>query len=360
MKLQELADLLDGEIKGDGAVEITGVAGISDAREKDITFLSGPKLLKEAIKSGASAVLVKDFVPELQKPQVKTGNPHYAFARLLSHFYIRPARHTGISRNAFVSGEAEIARDVTIYDSAYISGKVKIGPGAIIFPGVFIGEACSIGEECTIYPNVTIRENTVIGNRVIVHPNAVIGSDGFGFVFENGKHNKIPQVGNVRIEDDVEIGAGVTIDRATTGTTVIGKGTKIDNLVQIGHNVRVGSNVILVAQVGIGGSSQIGDGVILGGQIGVADHAVIEAGTMVAAQSGVMGEVKRGVYAGTPIIAHRDWLKATALFARLPELKKRIEELEKKLSQLQETQQHGNAENNEDGTGESGNRGIGE
>ncbi len=178
---------------------------------------------------------------------------------------------------------------------------------------------------------MTIRENTVIGDRVIVHPNAVIGSDGFGFVFEDGKHNKIPQVGNVRIEDDVEIGAGVTIDRATTGTTVIGKGNKIDNLVQIGHNVRVGSNVILVAQVGIAGSSQIGDGVILGGQAGVADHAVIEAGTMVAAQSGVMGEVKRGVYGGSPMIPHRDWLKATALFARLPELKKRIEELEKKI-----------------------------
>jgi UDP-3-O-[3-hydroxymyristoyl] glucosamine N-acyltransferase len=339
MKLRELAELLDGEIKGDGATEITGVAGISDAREKDITFLSGPKLIKEAMRSRAAAVLVKDFVPELQKPQIKTGNPHYAFARLLSHFYIRPALHTGISRNAFVSGEAEIAQDVTIYDFAYISGKVKIGSGAVIFPGVFIGEACSIAEDCTIYPNVTIRENTVIGNRVIIHPNAVIGSDGFGYVFEDGRHHKIPQVGNVLIEDDVEIGAGVTIDRATTGTTVIGKGTKIDNLVQIGHNVQVGRNVILVAQVGIGGSSQIGDGVILGGQVGVADHAVIEGGTMIGSKSGVMGEVKRGIFSGIPAIPHRDWLKASALFARLPELKKRIEDLEKKLSHLKDQEE---------------------
>jgi len=186
---------------------------------------------------------------------------------------------------------------------------------------------------------VSIREKAVIGNRVIIHPNAVIGSDGFGYVFEEGKHNKIPQVGIVMIEDEVEIGAGVAIDRATTGATVIGKGTKIDNLVQIGHNVRIGTNVILVAQVGIGGSSRIGDGTVLGGQAGIADHTVIEAGTRIAAQSGVVGVVKRGVYGGTLSIPQRDWLKASALFARLPELKKRIEALEKKLSHLQDQEE---------------------
>jgi UDP-3-O-[3-hydroxymyristoyl] glucosamine N-acyltransferase len=331
MKLDELAGLIGGEVQGDGATEITGAAGIPEARKGDITFLSSMKLIAELGEGMAAAVLVKDFIPELQKPQVKTKNPLYAFAKLLGHFYVRSIQHRGTSENAFISEEAELAQNVTIYDFAYISGKVRIGQGSVVFPGVFIGEACSIGEGCTIYPNVTIRENTVIGNRVIIHPNSVIGADGFGYVFEEGRHNKIPQVGNVRIEDDVEIGAGVAIDRATTGTTVIGKGTKIDNLVQIGHNVRVGSNVILVAQVGIGGSSSIGDGVVLGGQTGVADHADIEAGTMVAAKSGVMGEVKRGVYGGAPMIPHRDWLKATALFARLPELKKRIEALEKQI-----------------------------
>ncbi len=336
MKLDELAGLIGGEMKGDGSIEITGVAGISEAREGDVTFLSSTKLIAELRESRAAAVLVKDFVPELQKPQVKTRNPLYAFAKLLGHFYSRRVQHRGISKNAFISAEAEIAADTTIYDFAYISDKVRIGTGSVIFPGVFIGEACIIGEECTIYPNVTMRENTVVGNRVIIHPNSVIGADGFGYVFEEGKHNKIPQVGKVLIEDDVEIGAGVAIDRATTGTTVIGKGTKIDNLVQIGHNVQIGSNVILVAQVGIGGSSRIGDGVVLGGQAGVADHAVIESGTMVAAQSGVMGEVKRGVYGGTPMIPHRDWLKASALFARLPELKKRIETLEKKIKDVED------------------------
>lgn len=339
MKLQEIAELIGGEIKGPpqaGAIEITGAAGISDARQGDITFLSGAKFVRELAESRAAAVLVKEFIPGLEKPQVKTGNPLYAFAKLLSHFYVKPIQHKGISRNAFVSGEAEIARDVTIYDFAYISSKTKIASGTVIFPGVFIGEECSVGEGCLIYPNVTIREKTIIGNRVIIHANAVIGADGFGYVFEEGRHHKIPQTGNVSVGDDVEIGAGAAIDRATTGATVIGNGTKIDNLVQIGHNVQVGSNVILVAQVGIAGSSRIGDGVVMGGQAGVADHAVIETGTMIAAQAGVMGNVKHGVYGGAPAIPHRDWLRASALFAKLPELKKRIEELEKKIKQTTE------------------------
>lgn len=336
MKLRELAELLDGEVRGDETIEITGATGISDAGEKDITFLTNSKLVKEIRMSRAAAVLVKDFVPDLAKAQVRTKNPLYAFAKLLSHFYVRRIAPGGISKNAFISGEAEIAPDVTISDFSYISGRARICSGAVIFPGVFIGEDCVIGHDCIIYPNVTIRENTVIGDRVIIHPNAVIGSDGFGYVFEDGRHNKIPQVGNVRIEDDVEIGAGATIDRATTGTTVIGRGTKIDNLVQVGHNVQVGRNVILVAQVGIGGSSSIGDGSMLGGQAGVADHASVEAGTMIAAKSGVMGEVKRGVYGGAPIIPHREWLRAAAIFNKLPELKKRIEDLEKRLSLLEE------------------------
>lgn len=334
MKLRELAGLLDGEVRGDETLEITGAAGIADACEKDITFLAGSRLVKELRKSRAAAVLVKDFIPELDKAQVKTKNPLHAFAKLLGHFYVRRIEHKGISKNAFVSVDAHIARDVTIFDFSYISCRVKIGSGVVVFPGVFIGEDCTIGSDCVIHPNATIREKTVIGDRVVIHSNAVIGSDGFGYVFEDGKHNKIPQVGNVRIEDDVEIGAGVTVDRATTGTTVIGRGTKIDNLVQVGHNVQIGSNVILVAQVGIGGSSRIGDGVILGGQAGIADHTVIEAGTMIGAKSGVLGKMAHGVYSGIPAMQHKEWLKASALFPKLPELKKRIEELERELSRL--------------------------
>jgi UDP-3-O-[3-hydroxymyristoyl] glucosamine N-acyltransferase len=248
---------------------------------------------------------------------------------------VKPRPCRGISKNAFVSESSSLGQDVSVYDFAYVSDGVKIGSRSVIHPGVFIGENSVVGDDCVIHPNVTIREGVTIGSRVIIHSGSVIGSDGFGYVFEEGAHQKIPQVGGVIIEDDVEIGAAVTIDRATTGNTVIGRGTKIDNLVQIGHNVQIGRNVILVAQIGIGGSSRIEDGVILGGQVGVADHTHVEAGTMVAAKSGILGEVKRGIYSGVPMMPHRDWLKASAVFARLPELKKKIEELEKKIGSIE-------------------------
>lgn len=335
MKLHDIAKIVAGSLSADYDIEISGVAGISEAREGDITFLSGTRLLKDLRNSRASAVLVKDFIGDLEKPQIKTADPQYAFARLLSYFYVKPHPVKGISDKAFVATGASIGSNVTVYDFAYIAEGVTIGSGSVIYPGVFIGEGSSVGEGCLIYPNVTIREKVLIGNRVIVHANTVIGSDGFGYVFAEGRHNKIPQVGGVIIEDDVEIGAGVTIDRATTGTTIIGKGTKIDNLVQVAHNVRVGRNVILVAQMGIAGSARIGDGVLIGGQVGIADHAVIEAGTMIGGQSGVLGDVGKGVYSGTPAIPHRNWLKSSALFAKLPEMNKRIDELEEKVKKLE-------------------------
>jgi UDP-3-O-[3-hydroxymyristoyl] glucosamine N-acyltransferase len=334
MKLRDVSALIKGQIIGDGEVEITGAAGIFDAKDKDITYISSAKWLKELKNSKASAVIVKEPVEELDKPQIICKNPQYAFAKLLSYFYVKPFAFRGISEKAFISEKAHIGQDVTVYPFAYISDGAAVGSNSIIYSGVFIGEDSGIGEGCVIYPNVVIREGVKIGNSVIIHPGTVIGSDGFGYVFEDGVHQKIPQVGGVIIEDDVEIGANVTIDRATTGNTIIGRGTKIDNLVQVGHNVHIGKNVILVAQVAIGGSSKIGDGVILGGQVGVADHAVIEAGTMIGAKSGVMGEVSRGVYSGTPIMPHRDWLKAQAVISKLPELRKKIQELEEKIKSI--------------------------
>ncbi len=331
MKLKDIATIINGEIIGDGEIEINGVAGISDAKDGDITFLSGSKLLKELKNSRAAAVIVKEPFEGIEKPQLITKNPQHAFAKLLSHFYVKPHPRKGIHKNTYVSDKAVIGQNVTIYPFAYISDDVSIGSETVIYPGVFVGEASLIGENCVIHPNVTIREGVSIGSRVIIHAGSVVGSDGFGYVFEEGMHQKIPQVGGVVIEDDVEIGANVTIDRATTGNTVIGKGTKIDNLVQIGHNVNIGKNVILVAQVGIGGSSKIGAGAILGGQAGVADHAIVEAGTMVGAKGGAMGEMKKGIYSGILPMPHREWLKAMAVFAKLPELNKKIKELEDKI-----------------------------
>ncbi len=331
MKLREIASLIDGRIIGDKEIEITGVSGISDVKEGDITFLSSTRLLNELKKSRAAAVILKETVAGLEKPSIVVKNPQYAFAKLLSHFYAKPHPYKGIHKNAYVSDNANIGQNVTIYPFAYIADGASIGSGTVVYPGVFIGEKSTIGENCLIYSNVTIREGVTIGSSVIIHAGAVIGSDGFGYVFEQGAHQKIPQVGGVIIEDNVEIGSNVTIDRATTGNTTICKGTKIDNLVQIGHNVQIGKNVILVSQVGIAGSSKIGDSVILGGQVGVADHTVIESGTMVGAKGGVMGEIKHGIYSGMLPMPHKEWLKAMAIFAKLPEINKKIRELEEKI-----------------------------
>ncbi len=334
MKLKDIAGIIDGEVLGDGEIEITGVSGFSGAKEGDITFLSGGKWLPQVRDSKASAVVVKAFVEALQKNQIKARNPQYAFAKLLSHFYVKPQPYRGVSKNAFVSEKASLGQNVSVYAFAYISDNVTIGSGSVIYPGVFVGEGSVLGERCLIYPNVTIREGVRIGNDVIIHAGTVVGADGFAYVFEGGVHYKIPHIGGVIIEDNVEIGANAAIDRATTEDTVIRSGTKIDNLVQVAHNVQIGRNVILAGQTGIGGSSRLGDGVVLGGQVGVADHAEVGAGTMAGAQSGLFGKVERGIYSGSPAVPHREWLKASALFARLPEMKKKLDELEKKVAQL--------------------------
>ena len=339
MKLRDIAMMLGGEISGDPDREILGVAGISEAKEGDITFLSDKRLAKECSEGKASAVVVRDFVPELNKPQIAVRNPQYAFARLLERFFVKPPCPAGVSNLASIAKSARIAGDVSIDPPAYISDDAVIGAGTVIFPGVFIGSGSVIGESCILYPNVTVREKAVIGSRVIIHAGAVIGSDGFGYVFEEGRHYKIPQVGGVIIEDDVEIGANVAIDRATTGNTRIGKGTKIDNLVQIAHNVTIGENSVIAAQTGVAGSSRIGSFAALGGQVGIADHAKIEDGTMIGAQSGVIGNLSKGVYSGYPAMPHRDWLKSSAIFAKLPELSKKIRQLEEKIEVLERGRQ---------------------
>lgn len=336
VKTGELANLLNAELSGSPDVEVLTVRGVSDISEGCLTFLSRKKFLADVIHSNAAAVLVDQFYDELKdKAQLKVNNPDYVFAKTLEIFYPSSSVPGAIMEGADLAEDVTIGRDVTVYPNAYISKGAFIGDKTVIYPHVFIGENAKVGSGCVIYPHVTIREHVTIGNHVTVHANAVIGSDGFGYVFEGGIHYKIPQVGIVEIGDNVEIGAGVTIDRATTGSTVIGEGTKIDNLVQIGHNVRIGEHCILVAQIGIGGSTVIGDYVTLGGQVGVADHAEIESGVMVGAKSGIMGTLKKGVYSGVPVMPHRQWLKAQAVYERLPELMKLIKQLENKVKELE-------------------------
>lgn len=335
MKLSEIASLVHGEIFGDPNLEIRGVSGINEAREGDITFLSGKRHVKDLPCCRASCIIVQAHLNDLALTQLKVANPYLAFAKLLEHFHVKPLKPLGVSRDAFISDKAIIGENVSIFPYSYIADGASIGKQSVIYPFVFIGENTALGEQCIIYPHVTLREGVTIGNRVIIHPGSVIGSDGFGYMFNEGRHYKIPQVGGVIIGDDVEIGSNTAIDRATMGNTIIGRGTKIDNLVQIGHNVTIGNNSVIVAQVGIGGSTVIGDYVTLAGQAGVADHVEIESGTIIGAQSGVIGKVTQGAYSGTLAIPHRDWLKAQAVFAKLPELHKRIKELEDKVKELE-------------------------
>jgi UDP-3-O-[3-hydroxymyristoyl] glucosamine N-acyltransferase len=335
VKLSEIASLVHGEIFGDPDLDISGVSGINEAQERYITFLSGKRHVKDLRHCRASCIIVQEPVPDIAITQLKVVNPHLAYARLLEHFYVKPLKPFGVSRDAFISDNATIGEDVSIFPYSYIADGASIGNGSVIYPFVFIGENTAIGEQCIIHSHVTLREGVKVGNRVIIHAGSVIGSDGFGYVFDEGRHHKIPQVGGVMIGDDVEIGSNVSIDRATTGNTKIGGGTKIDNLVQIAHNVQIGNHAILIAQVGIAGSSEIGDYVTLAGQAGVSDHTVIESGTMIGAQSGVMGKVVKGTYSGSPALPHRDWLKAQVVFAKLPELHKKIKELEDKIKELE-------------------------
>ncbi len=335
MKLKEFSKIVNGTIIGNPETEITGVSGIKDAKKGDITFISSPKFLKDLHECNASCVIVKDHIEGINITQLKVSNPYYAFAKSIEYFYPKPSIKPGISNMAVVSDKTKIGNNVAVSPFVYISDDVSIGDETVILPGVFIGEFTTIGRQCIIYPNVVLRENVKIGDRVIVHSGTVVGSDGFGYVYENNAHYKIPQVGGVIIEDDVEIGSNVSIDRATIGHTFIGKGTKIDNLVQIAHNVKIGENALLVAQVAIGGSSELGNFVTIAGQVGISDHTTIDSGTIIGAQSGVAGHYTKGVYTGSPAIEHKNWLKSQSLFSKLPEMNRKLKELEKRLNRLE-------------------------
>ncbi len=331
MRLRELAAKIDAKPLSDVDIEIKGVGGIDSVKEGYLTYIASNKLIPRLRASSAAAVIVKEPIYELDIPQIAAENPLLAFARALEVFYVQPHMPEGVMSGAVVADSVRLGRDVTVYPRSFIAEGVTAGDRTVVYPGVFIGKGSSIGKDCIIHPNVTIREGVTIGSRVIIHSGTVIGSDGFGYVFSDGRHYKIPQVGGVIVEDHVEIGASVTIDRATTGNTRIGEGTKIDNLVQIGHNVSIGKHCIIVAQVGIGGSTEIGNYVTLAGQVGVSDHSQIEDECVVGAMSGVVGRLHKGVYSGIPVMPHFRWLRARALYERLPELQKKIKEIEEKI-----------------------------
>ena len=337
-KLGEIANLVRGELVGDPEIDITGISGIKEAKKGDITFLANSKYSPLVQTTKASAIITSREKVKSAKPLIKTDNPSIAFAKVVNLAAPKDIRHPqGIHSTAVISSGAKIAKSVAIGACAIIEDGVEIDDGTVVYGGCYIGYGTKIGKNCLIYPNVSVREKIDVGDRVIIHSGAVIGSDGFGFEMAQGVQEKIPQIGTVSIEDDAEIGANVTIDRARFEKTVIGRGTKIDNLVQIGHNVVTGENCIIVAQAGIAGSSVLGKDVIIAGQVGVVGHIHIGNKAIVAGQSGVTKSIPDGgkVF-GYPAQPHESARRIHACIQRLPKLYKKIKELEEKIKKLEQ------------------------
>jgi UDP-3-O-[3-hydroxymyristoyl] glucosamine N-acyltransferase len=336
LALGELARVIGAEILGDPGIEIHGVAGINEAKDGEITFLANARYQKRLRETRASAVVVSRPVDGLAAAQLVVADPYYAFCLIVNHFHRKPHIPRGISPSASIAGDAALGSDLSIYPFVSVGDGAVIGDRVTLHPGVVVGERSVIGEDSIVYANVSIREGISVGKRVIIHSGTVVGSDGFGFATHGGRHHKIPQVGTVVIEDDVEIGANVTIDRAAMGRTVIGRGTKIDNLVQIAHNVVVGQDSLLVAQVGISGSTRIGNRVTLAGQVGLAGHLNLGDNVLVGAKSGVMRDIPANeAMSGIPALPHKTWLEVQASLPRLPEIRRRLKALESRLESLE-------------------------
>ncbi|MEO6236452.1 MAG: UDP-3-O-(3-hydroxymyristoyl)glucosamine N-acyltransferase [Vicinamibacterales bacterium] len=338
MKLSEIASRLECRLEGDGDVEITGLAGIEQAHAGDLTFFVNSKYRAQLRSTGASAVILAETADAAPCAMLRSSNPYLAFARAVELLAARRAAVPGIHRLADVDASAIVAPDASIGAFVSIGAGARIGARTVVYPQAIFGADAVAGEDCVIHARVSVREGVTLGNRVVVQDGAVIGSDGFGFARRaDGTHHKIPQVGGVVIEDDVEIGANTTIDRPAVGRTVIGAGTKIDNLVQIAHGVRIGRDVLLAAQVGIAGSTIIEDRVTLAGQVGVAGHLTVGTGVVASAQSGIPNSVDAGTFvSGYPAIENRGWLKASAVFRRLPELKKALAAVQRRLDDLED------------------------
>lgn len=337
----EIAKFIDGDVCGDASILINGCSGLKEAQVGDLSFVANPKYIPMAEETKASAIIIPRDLSVPGKTFIRAQNPSLAFSKAISLFLdnaLIPLK--GIHPTAIVSKGAVIGREVALGPYVVIEAGAAIGDRTAVHAGCYVGHKTKVGPDCLIYPNVTVRENVTIGERVIIHSGTVIGCDGFGYVLVEGKHQKIPQVGTVIVEDDVEIGACVTIDRARFDKTVVGRGTKIDNLVQIAHNVLIGENCIIVSQSGISGSVTIGKGAILAGQAGIAGHLTIGEGAIVSAKAGVSKSIAPNTQVtGYPARPIDKMMEVNAHVQLLPkyvktiqDLKKRVDELEKKLN----------------------------
>ena len=346
MKLRELAERLGCRLEGDGEIEIERVAGIEKAGPADLTFFANNKYAVALRTTRAGAVILGEQAQPAPCAMLRTKNPYLVFAKAVEIFADTWKPAPGVHALAVIGDGARIASDASVGPHAVIGEGAVIGARTIVHPLVVVGRHAVIGDDCVIHALASIRERVVLGNRVVVQDGAVLGSDGYGFARDSdGGHYKIPQVGGVVIEDDVEIGANTTIDRPAVGETRIGAGAKIDNLVQIAHGVTVGRRSMLAAQVGIAGSTTLEESVTLAGQVGVAGHLTVGKGTIATAQTGIPNSVEPGsLVSGYPAIDNRDWLKASAVFRKLPELRKTIAALERRIAELEKKVRTQNSE----------------
>jgi len=351
--VSELAERVAGEPVGHTGAEVVGAAGIEEVTPGEVTFIDSAKRLAQAEATAAAAIIVPLEVTSSSKPIIRTPNPRLAFARALEVFAPPSARRSGIHPTAVIGADCRIGEGVSVGPYAVIGDRVRLGAGVEVGALTSLGDEVVLGDQTRIYPGVVIYWGVTVGARVIIHAGAVIGSDGFGFVpDERGTLHKVPQIGTVVLEDEVEIGANVTIDRATTGATLVGRGTKIDNLVQIGHNTRVGQDCVIVAQVGISGSCRLGDRVTLAGQAGVVDHLTLGDDASVCAQGGVTADVPPATrVSGMPARPHREQMKLQAAVHRLPKLLLEVRDLQRKIAELEAALQELRKDDRAEGSG---------
>lgn len=337
VSLAVLADLVGGSVSGDPSTVISGVAPLDVAGPEQISFLSNPKFQSKLADCQAAAVIVHSSQQvSLQTPLLLTENPYLAFAKILTFFAVPPHVGLGVMAGAHVHPDAIVGKNVTIAPGCVVCAGATIGNGTCLHPNVVIGADAVVGEDCLLHANVTVRERCVLGNRVIIQPGAVIGADGFGFAPDGPGYFKIPQVGHVVIEDDVEIGACSCIDRGTLGVTRIARGVKLDNLVQIAHNVHLDEHTVMASQVGVAGSTVIGKHCIFGGQAAVAGHLKVGDNVTLAGRGGIANNVEGNQkLAGLPAMPHREWLKATMTMTHLPEMRRELKQLKKLVDELQ-------------------------
>lgn len=339
LPLADIAALVNGSLTKDGHIRITGAGSIEHAREGEITYIDRAELVAEADSSRASAFIAPKNVPRGQKPMILTEDPRLAFSKVLEVFAPKPKVYAGVHPTAVVHETARLGGSVSVGAQAHVGENAEIGDNVVIHPMAYVGHDVRIGDDCVIFPQVYLGDRCVLGNRVVLQPGASVGGDGFGYVQEDGRQRKIPQVGIVIIDDDVEIGANCTVDRATLGATKIGRGTKIDDHVHVAHNVVIGEDCLICGQVGISGSAKIGSRVIMAGQVGVNDHITIGDDIVIGGQAGVFSDLPEpGYYSGYPARPHNHSLRVLAATQKLPELAKRVKAIEKLLAELETTE----------------------